>query len=60
MQFTDPNNIWGYLTFNFLINKMKELKKNRPAAPLFKNLLPPPRKATIHAEVEDHNTQETG
>jgi len=60
MQFTDPNNICGYLTFNFLNNKMKELQKIGQQPFFCKNLIPPPRKATIHDKVEDHDAQKTG
>jgi hypothetical protein len=60
MQLTDPINIYGYLTFNFLINKMKELQKIGPQPLFCKNLIPPPRKATIHDKVEYHDAQKTG
>jgi hypothetical protein len=39
---------------------MKELQKIGQQPFFFKNLIPPPRKATIHEEVEDHDAQKTG
>jgi hypothetical protein len=59
MQFTDPIMLYCYLTFNFLINNMKELQKIGQQPFLCKKLVPPPRKATIHDEVEDHDAQKT-